>query len=199
MNQQVLDADAIFMYKTIEANYKNVSIVTELAQMSAVAFMINENTDVLQQTGYYASKPFAAGEIFVGSLLNSLMCQAYYNPKIVDIIDQMIMGSANTSAEIMKIYKAMNLSISSLNLVEIPRGCDSLIFSNVFEYCVKNRNMVPVGVYKRHTDDGPSSAAGGQGSDQTPLGTNGANNGQTAGQTAGTRDFSGIGDPTKNA
>lgn len=31
MNQQVLDADAIFMYKTIEANYKNVSIVTELA------------------------------------------------------------------------------------------------------------------------------------------------------------------------
>jgi len=47
MNQQVLDADAIFMYKTIEANYKNVSIVTELAQLSAVAFMINENTDVL--------------------------------------------------------------------------------------------------------------------------------------------------------
>ena len=73
--------------------------------MSAVAFMINENTDVSQSSGYYASKPFAAGEIFVGSLLNSLMCQAYYNPKIVDIIDQMIMGSANTSAEIMKIYK----------------------------------------------------------------------------------------------
>ena len=46
MNQQVLDADAIFMYKTIEANYKNVSIVTELAQMSAVAFIINENSDV---------------------------------------------------------------------------------------------------------------------------------------------------------
>jgi len=30
------------MYKTIEANYKNVSIVTELAQMSAIAFIVNE-------------------------------------------------------------------------------------------------------------------------------------------------------------
>ena len=81
------------------------------------------------------------------------MCQAYYNPKIVDIIDQMIMGSASANAETFKIYKQLNLSMCSLNLVEIPRGCDSLIFANVFEYCVKNRNMVPVGVYKRTVDD----------------------------------------------
>lgn len=36
----MLDADAIFMYKTIEANYKNVIIVTELAQMGAIAFLV---------------------------------------------------------------------------------------------------------------------------------------------------------------
>lgn len=111
----------------------------------------------------------------------------------------MIMGSANTSAEIMKIYKQMNLSISSLNLVEIPRGCDSLIFSNVFEYCVKNRNMVPVGVYKRHTDDGPSSS-GAQGADVLGGGSSGLGGG--AGQTPGVnpgRDFSGIGEGSKNA
>ena len=152
ISQQVLDADAIFMYKNIEANYKNVHIVTELAQMSAVAFIISENQDVFQRAGYYVSKPFAAGEIFVGSLLNSLMCQAYYNPKIVDILDQFILGSSSTPAEIQKVYQQLNLSMCSLNLVEIPRGCNSLIFSNVFEYCVKNRNMVPVGIYKRTVD-----------------------------------------------
>jgi len=83
----MLDADAIFMYKTIEANYKNVSIVTELASMSTVGFLVQENDLMVQKAGYYASKPFAAGEIYVGSLLNSLMCQAYYNPKIMDILD----------------------------------------------------------------------------------------------------------------
>ena len=38
--QNILDADSIFMYKTIEANYKNVVIVTELASMSAIAFLV---------------------------------------------------------------------------------------------------------------------------------------------------------------
>ena len=74
----MVDADAIFMYKTIYSKYKNVSIVTELAFMSAVAYLVQENDQVLQKAGYYASKPFAAGEIYVSSLLDSLMCQAYY-------------------------------------------------------------------------------------------------------------------------
>lgn len=74
--QERLDADAIFMYKTIEAKYNNAYIVTELESMSTVAFLIKETTidSIVQRTGYYASKPFAAGEIYVGALLNSLMC-----------------------------------------------------------------------------------------------------------------------------
>ena len=40
MTQNSLDADAIFMYKTIEANYKNVVIVTELASVGAIAFLV---------------------------------------------------------------------------------------------------------------------------------------------------------------
>lgn len=39
-SQNILDADAIFMYKTIEASYKNVIIVTELASMGAIAFLV---------------------------------------------------------------------------------------------------------------------------------------------------------------
>jgi len=38
--QNIIDADSIFMYKTIEANYKNVIIVTELASMRAIAFLV---------------------------------------------------------------------------------------------------------------------------------------------------------------
>ena len=35
-----LDADAIFMYKTIESKYKNVVIVTELRTVSAISFLV---------------------------------------------------------------------------------------------------------------------------------------------------------------
>jgi len=142
------------MYKQIEAKYKNVSIVTELESMSTVGYLVKENDEIHQKSGYYVSRPFASGEIYVGQLLNSLMCQAYYNRSIMDILNQMIMGSANVPANILKIYKQLNLSMSSLNLIEIPKSCNSVVFAVIFEHCLKNYNMVVLGVYKRQMDDG---------------------------------------------
>ena len=62
------------------------------------------------------------------------------------------MGSANTPANIMKIYQQLNLSMCSINTVEIPKSCTSYVFWNVFEHCLKIYNMVVLGVYKRHDD-----------------------------------------------
>ena len=73
-----MDAGNIFIYRTIVAKYKNVNIVTELEAMATLAFLVQDNDEVSQKTNFYASKPFASGEIYVGSLLDSLMCQAYY-------------------------------------------------------------------------------------------------------------------------
>jgi hypothetical protein len=53
----------------------------------------------------------------------------------------------------MHFYKLLNLSKCSLNLIEIPKLVGSMIFSDVFEYCVKYYNMIPIAIYKRHTDE----------------------------------------------
>ena len=76
----------------------------------------------------------------------------------------MIMGSANTPESIMKFYRRLSLSKCSLNLIEIPKKCSSLVFSDIFEYCVKFNNMIPIAVYKRHedTNTGQQSAVGGR-------------------------------------
>lgn len=103
--EERMDAGNIFIYRTIMAKYENVNIVTELEAMSTLAFLVQDNDDISQKTNYYASKPFASGEIYVGSLLDSLMSSAYYNQKIMDILDQLIMGSANTPSNIGKIYQ----------------------------------------------------------------------------------------------
>lgn len=121
-SQNNLDADAIFMYKTIEANHKNVTIVTELTSVSAIGFLEQGKEEQSAKEDYYSSKPFAAGQIFVSHLLDSLMCQAYYQDKITDLLEQMIMGSANTPESVMKYYRQLSLSKCSLNLIEIPRG-----------------------------------------------------------------------------
>jgi hypothetical protein len=120
---KMLDADAIFMYKTIEANFKNLHIVTELASMNAIAFLVPGNEDRYQKLGYFMSKPFASGEIYVSSLLDSLMCQTYYNPKMSEILEQLILGNANTSEKVTKLLASLSLAQSSLQLVDIPKRC----------------------------------------------------------------------------
>ena len=72
----------------------------------------------------------------------------------MDILDQFIMGSANTPSNILKIYQQLNLSMCSINTVKIPNTCTSYIFWNVFEHCLRNYNMVVLGVYKRWEDSG---------------------------------------------
>ena len=146
----MVDADAVLMYKTIEANFKNVTIITELASMNAIAFLVPGHEDRYQKLGYYMSKPFASGEIYVSSLLDSLMTQAYYSPKITEILEQMIIGSANTSERLSKIFSQLSLSQSSLNLVGIPKKCKVLTFDSVFETCIKHYKMIIIAVYKRY-------------------------------------------------
>ena len=53
------------MYKTIDAHNKNPIIVTELASVGAIAFLVKGKEENFQKDDYYQSKPFAAGEIFV--------------------------------------------------------------------------------------------------------------------------------------
>ena len=65
----------------------------------------------------------------------------------------MIMGQANTPESIMLFYKILNLSKCSLNLIDIPKGVGSMMFKDIFEYCVKFINMIPIAVYKRHSED----------------------------------------------
>jgi len=62
------------------------------------------------------------------------------------------LGSANTNAEIYRMFKKMNLDMCSLNLIEIPANCEDLIYESVFEFCVR-RNQVPIGIYRRDIDD----------------------------------------------
>jgi hypothetical protein len=142
------------MYLTIEANYKNVTIVTELTSVSAIGYIEagkeEQSNEQSQKEDYYSSKPFAAGQIFVSHLLDSLMCQAFYQDKITDLLEQIIMGPANTPESVMKYYRQLSLSKCSLNLIDIPRGVP-MVFQDIYEHCVKN-NMIPIGIYKRQDE-----------------------------------------------
>ena len=94
----MVDADTIFIYKAIKNETKNALIIAELVSVNAISF-INSTTDDtnVRKQGYWLSEPFALGEIYISSMLDTLICQAFYNPYITDILQQLIMGSAGSN------------------------------------------------------------------------------------------------------
>lgn len=63
------------------------------------------------------------------------------------------MGSANTPESVMSLYRSLWLKKCSLNLVEIPKNVNSMLFCDIYENCVKFWNMIPIAIYKRHQDE----------------------------------------------
>lgn len=114
MNEQditssMVDADTIFIYKTVRLLNPNIQIITELASINTISFLSVSKNNYLQKYGYLASEPFASGEIYISTMLDTLICQAYYNPFIISILDQMVLGNASLTNNKRGIYMSSKL------------------------------------------------------------------------------------------
>ena len=161
-NSNMVDMDTIFIYKAIKNEIKGIKIIAELISSSALSFLNSENNDenIIKEQGYWLSPSFAVGEIFVGSMLDTLICQAFYNPFITNIIRQLIMGSAgsNFSSIFQNKLNEKKISQSTLYLLPIKEELNRLgykdykktmFYRELFDFFVKN-NMVPIGLYRNN-------------------------------------------------
>ena len=155
----MVDADTIFIYKAIKNETKSTMIIAELVSVSALSFL-NSNSDenLIKKQGYWLSPSFAVGEIFIGSMLDTLICQAFYNPFITDILKQLIMGSAGSNFSNNFQIKLMEKKItqSTLYLLSINEELTRLgyrdlkknmKYKEIFDIFVKN-NIVPIGLHR---------------------------------------------------
>ncbi len=83
-------------------------------------------------------------------MLDTLICQAFYNPFITSILDQIIMGNANLTAIEKKIHSNMKLTQSNLFMINVPSKFIDKKFSDLFETLVLDYKMVPMGLYRCH-------------------------------------------------
>ena len=75
------DAKTIFIYNVIKKKNPKVNVVSELVDQDNIAYLLDDpRLYILMQTyGYDQTPIFMAGEIYLSSLMDSLVCQAYYN------------------------------------------------------------------------------------------------------------------------
>lgn len=151
-SNEMADSESIFVYKAIKKVNKNIQIMTELIYASNIEFLL-PNIELLNlkvyNTKYESTSLFAAGEVYISSIIDTLTCQAYYNPHIVTVLHQLLTGGKNNlSAGIRGICENVGLKQSNLWQISIPEEFINKEFVELYSYLSEDWNMIPLGLYR---------------------------------------------------
>ena len=80
-HENLLDAKTLFKYNIIKKKAPWVKIVTELINQDNIAFLLDDPVlyQFMDDYEFDQTPVFASGEVYLSSLMDSLICQAYYN------------------------------------------------------------------------------------------------------------------------
>ena len=92
----MLDAESIYIYQAVQKVNKDVQILTELVYSSNIEFLLTESSP---HGDYHLSQLYAAGEVYISEIIDTLTCQSYFNPHIVTILQQILKGATEEDDE----------------------------------------------------------------------------------------------------
>lgn len=159
--EEMLDAETIFIYKAIKKCNKNIQIMTELICTRNIEYLLN--TSNLQQLFHkqdespqYEFTPlYASGEVFTPSIIDSITCQSYYNPHIVTIIELILGGEkALTTKKSKKLDDFFKLGGSNLYLVKIPDTYVNESFGEFFYFLIHHHHSIGIALYRKNIIEG---------------------------------------------
>ena len=97
----MLDAKTIFKYNIIKSKYPKVNVVTELINHENIAFLLDNPLmfPFFKHYIYDQTPVFACGEVYLSSLMDSLICQAYYNSALINVLKMLLIGDSNKNLQ----------------------------------------------------------------------------------------------------
>jgi potassium large conductance calcium-activated channel subfamily M alpha protein 1 len=83
------DADSIFTYHGVKRMNDRANVVIEIVHTSNIGYL---DVETQHDVNYKFSQQFASGMLFTSSLLDTLVCQSFYNPNIIRVVNKLISG-----------------------------------------------------------------------------------------------------------
>jgi len=140
---ELLDAEMIFVYKTIKLMNPDIQVILELANPANIKYL--ELTGKDYDGDFDFSPVFAAGDVYSFSIIDTLTAQAYFNPHIVTIFHQLLRGSDSKST---LIRSAKELKQSKLLQIPVPEEFINREFRELFLYLLDNFNVIAIAIYR---------------------------------------------------
>lgn len=96
---------------------------------------------------------FAAGEVYLSSLMDSLICQAYYNPALDTVLKQLIVGDGKKGLKTNRRVKMQDtdfshVQTSNLYHMKVSKYYVGRKYSKFFDNLATRRNIIPLALYR---------------------------------------------------
>ena len=150
------DAEAVFSYQQVIKMNPNINVCIEIVNASNVGFLDPKEGMLSGNVDYKFTPQFASGALLVSSLLDTLVCQAFYNRSIVSVIRLFVSGvevrdrdalqAKILGKEIVAIKGVAALVGSSLYQMKVP-DAHVRTYGDLFK-SLSETGVIPLGLYR---------------------------------------------------
>lgn len=91
ISEEMLDAGSIYIYQAVRSINPSVQILTELVLAQNIEFLLETHPP---NGDHHLSTLYAAGEVYISAIIDTLTCQSYFNKHIVTILQQILKGES---------------------------------------------------------------------------------------------------------
>ena len=181
-DEEIIDAKTLFIYKSIKKLNNSIQIITELLSSKNIEFLlstrdlkklynnplnksenIKKNKDNQTQISeedengsdnlHYEHTPiYAAGEVYLPSLVDKITCQMHYNSNLLTILDLLLIGERPPEKKIEKKLAQM-FDLQGSNLFLIPCEPRNESFSDMFKRLLSKYNMISIALYRKNVQE----------------------------------------------
>ncbi|CAJ0650590.1 5537_t:CDS:10 [Entrophospora sp. SA101] len=142
------DAPAMLVYLNIKAmsNEGDIDVIVEFVHTNNMNF-ISEDTSVIDKNMQAHNSPaFMAGTCFSLSMLDSIICQSFYQPHLVVIINQLLFGAPPLHLPSGATCSAP--AHSHIFQIPVPARFIGSQYGSLFHFLLGEKKSIPLGLYR---------------------------------------------------
>ena len=182
INEETIDAKALFIYKSIKKLNNSIQIITELLRTYDIEFLLSsknlkklykgslksikkldinnnnhsqindENENISENLHYEHTPVYAAGEVYLPSVVDKITGQMLYNSNLLTILNLLLIGERPPEKKADK--KLANMfELQGANLFLIPCEPRNESFSDMFKRLLNKYNMISVALYRKNEQE----------------------------------------------
>ena len=154
----LVDADAIFTYHCVRRLNEKTQVMIEIVRHQNVIYLDPAVGAVANGgTNFKFTSQFASGLLFTSSMLDSIVCQAFYNPQIIRVLNKLISGTdhitdmpksnpllSNARRPIVGIGAVLG---SALYQISVPETLTIKTYGHMFRHLTKE-GILPLGLLR---------------------------------------------------